>query len=112
MTAPWTAGVDMKVVSERLGHSQLAITADLYTHVSRGLGRIAADQIASVLTGPSAEVPTASLLQSPYSTPEEGTDEHQNPPTKKAPDRVSAGQGPAPSLSQRARPEGLEPPTF
>lgn len=32
------AGVEMKVVSERLGHSQISITADLYTHVNRGLG--------------------------------------------------------------------------
>jgi integrase len=60
-----TAGVDIKVVSERLGHSQLAITADLYTHVSRGLGRAAANQIASVLTTPSREVSAASLLQTP-----------------------------------------------
>ena len=32
-------GADLKVVSERLGHSQLAITADLYTHVNRRLGK-------------------------------------------------------------------------
>ena len=41
------AGVDLKVVSERLGHSQLAVTADLYTHVHRGLGQDAADRIAA-----------------------------------------------------------------
>jgi integrase len=29
----FAAGVDIKVVSERLGHSTIAITADLYTHV-------------------------------------------------------------------------------
>jgi integrase len=29
------AGEDLKVVSQRLGHSTLALTADLYTHVSR-----------------------------------------------------------------------------
>jgi integrase len=29
------AGVDIKVVSDRLGHSTTAITADLYTHVNR-----------------------------------------------------------------------------
>jgi len=91
-----TAGVDMKVVSERLGHSQLAITADLYTHVSRGLGRAAADQIAAVLTGPSGEVPTASLRQRPVSTAEGGADEPEDLSTKAAPDRVVAGQGPAP----------------
>ena len=35
------AGVEMKVVSERLGHSQISVTADLYTHVSRGVGQAA-----------------------------------------------------------------------
>ena len=28
------AGVNLKVVSERLGHSKIGITADLYTHVA------------------------------------------------------------------------------
>jgi hypothetical protein len=36
----------MKVVSERLGHSQISVTADLYTHVSDLVGRAAADKIA------------------------------------------------------------------
>jgi integrase len=38
------AGVDMKVVSERLGHSTIAITADLYTHVAEEVHRKAADR--------------------------------------------------------------------
>jgi len=29
-----SVGVDVTVVSQRLGHSQLAINADLYTHVN------------------------------------------------------------------------------
>ena len=57
------AGVDMKVVSERLGHSQMSVTADLYTHVNRGLGRDAADRIAAVLGSPSETVPSASLAR-------------------------------------------------
>jgi integrase len=44
------AGVDIKVVSDRLGHSTTAITADLYTHVNRNVGRVAANRIAEVLT--------------------------------------------------------------
>jgi integrase len=32
------AGVEMKVVSERLGHSQIPVTADLYIHVSNAVG--------------------------------------------------------------------------
>jgi len=59
------AGVDMKVVSERLGHSQMSITADLYTHVNRGLGRVAAEQIAGVLRAPNETLPSAFLAQTP-----------------------------------------------
>jgi hypothetical protein len=36
------AGVTLKVVSERLGHTTTAITADIYTHVSSSVGRSAA----------------------------------------------------------------------
>lgn len=32
-----TAGVHLKIVSERLGHSNIAITADTYSHVLPGL---------------------------------------------------------------------------
>jgi integrase len=41
------AGVAIKVVSDRLGHSTSGITADLYTHVSPAVGRDAADAIAA-----------------------------------------------------------------
>jgi integrase len=40
------AGVPLKVVSDRLGHSSIAITADTYSHVSVEVDRAAADQIA------------------------------------------------------------------
>lgn len=43
------AGVPIKVVSHRLGHSTTAITADLYTHVVPEVARGAADQIAALL---------------------------------------------------------------
>jgi integrase len=59
------AGVDLKVVSERLGHSQISITADLYTHVNRGLGRDAATRIAGVLNSTADALATASLPQTP-----------------------------------------------
>jgi len=55
------AGVDLKVVSERLGHSQISITADLYTHVSRGVSQAAADLIAGAMRGTSNALPAASL---------------------------------------------------
>ena len=107
-----SAGVAMKVVSERLGHSQTSITADLYTHVHQAVGRDAARQIAGVLKPSSRTVPSDFLAETALETSKGGTDEPTNPTTKQAPDRVSAGQGPSSSLSQRARPEGLEPPTF
>lgn len=40
------AGVALKTVGGRLGHSTTAITADLYTHISDAVGRSAADAIA------------------------------------------------------------------
>ncbi len=43
------AGVALKVVSERLGHSNTAITADLYTHVLPSVGQEAAERIEAVV---------------------------------------------------------------
>lgn len=43
------AGVPLKVVSHRLGHSALAITSDLYTDVIPAVAQDAADRIASLL---------------------------------------------------------------
>jgi hypothetical protein len=51
------AGVDIKVVSDRLGHSTTAITADLYTHVNAIVGRAAADRIAEALTAADETLP-------------------------------------------------------
>ena len=59
------AGVEMKVVSDRLGHSQISVTADLYTHVNKAVGRAAAEQIAGALKVSAETVPTASLQQGP-----------------------------------------------
>lgn len=50
------AGVDIKVVSSRLGHSTTTITADLYTHVSSAVARRAADAIASEIPVTRSEV--------------------------------------------------------
>jgi len=66
------AGVEMKVVSDRLGHSQISVTADLYTHVSRRLGNAAAEQIAGVLRAPSQAIPSAFLAQDPESGTQKG----------------------------------------
>ena len=44
-------GVPLKVVSDILGHSQLAVTADLYTHVLPAMRREAVNLLDSVLAG-------------------------------------------------------------
>lgn len=45
------AGVPLKVVSETLGHSSIAITADVYSHVTPDLKREAADAMDRALSG-------------------------------------------------------------
>jgi integrase len=42
------AGVHPKVVSERLGHANIGITLNLYSHVSEGMDRAAADLVAGL----------------------------------------------------------------
>ncbi len=51
------AGVAVKVVSERLGHSTTGITQDIYMHVAPRLGRDAADRIASLILAPDSRSP-------------------------------------------------------
>jgi integrase len=46
-----TAGVHPKVVSERLGHSGIAITFDLYSHVIPGMQADAADKLGAMMLG-------------------------------------------------------------
>ena len=48
------AGIHPKVVSERLGHSSIAITLDTYSHVVPGLQEAAASQLASLIRGDSS----------------------------------------------------------
>jgi integrase len=43
------AGVDMTVVSKRLGHSGIRITSDTYTHLLEGVGRQAAEAAAALV---------------------------------------------------------------
>jgi hypothetical protein len=87
------AGIDTKAVSERLGHSTMAVTADLYTHVVPSLGRDAARRIAGLLTNGSQ----ADAYEMPTSEAQEG------------PERRSDN---ASLQVDGARPKGFEPPTF
>ncbi len=43
------AGVDLKTVSERLGHSTISITADLYTHAVDGPDIEAAQRVQAAI---------------------------------------------------------------
>lgn len=45
------AGVHVKIVSERLGHSSVTITLDTYSHAIPGLQRDAAEKIAALIPG-------------------------------------------------------------
>jgi integrase len=44
-------GIPLKVMSDRLGHADIGITANTYTHVQRDLQHDAADRIAAYLLG-------------------------------------------------------------
>lgn len=44
-------GIDVKVVSGRLGHASVAITADLYQHVRPQVDQQAADKVAALILG-------------------------------------------------------------
>jgi integrase len=52
-TAALEAGVPMKVVSDRLGHSSIVVTANIYSHVTAATDRAAAAQIAATIDGAS-----------------------------------------------------------
>lgn len=49
-TMALTAGVHPKVVQERLGHSNIKITMDTYSHVLPGLQKSAAELVAALVT--------------------------------------------------------------
>ena len=46
------AGIHPKVVMERLGHANIAITLDTYSHVTAGLHENAAEQVAALFQTP------------------------------------------------------------
>ena len=51
-TLLWAQGVHPEIVQERLGHSQISLTLDTYSHVLPGMGREAASKIDALLTKP------------------------------------------------------------
>jgi integrase len=51
-TLALSAGVQPKIVQERLGHSSIQVTSDIYQHAIPGLQREAADTVAAMIKGP------------------------------------------------------------
>jgi integrase len=51
-TTSLDAGVDPKIVADRIGHANMAYTLAIYTHKSTGKDRGAAETVAGVLLGP------------------------------------------------------------
>lgn len=43
------AGVDMNIISKRLGHSRSSFTADTYAHMLEGVGRDVAEKAAALI---------------------------------------------------------------
>jgi integrase len=52
-------GIHLKVVSERLGHSNIGITADIYSHVTPGMCKDAAQKFQDMLSKSEAEEATS-----------------------------------------------------
>jgi integrase len=50
------AGVQAKIVSERLGHSSVAFTIDVYQHVLPGMQAEAAEVFAALIAGPAVRL--------------------------------------------------------
>jgi integrase len=50
-TAGLAAGVPVKVMSERLGHANTAVTSDLYQHVLPAMDAAAAATVAGLILG-------------------------------------------------------------
>ena len=50
-----SSGSPLKVVSERLGHSTIAITADLYTHVAPNIQEMHIDNLERLMNGESPQ---------------------------------------------------------
>jgi len=53
-TAALEAGAPLKVVSERLGHKSVGITADIYSHVRPEVDQAIADQVAGLIMSSNA----------------------------------------------------------
>jgi len=60
-TTSLDAGIDPKIVADRIGHANMAYTLAIYTHKSTGRDRGAAETVAGVLLGDLSPAPVASV---------------------------------------------------
>jgi integrase len=58
-TLALSAGEHPKVVQERLGHAAIAITLDVYSHVTEGLHGDAASRVAGIIFGTGVSTPVS-----------------------------------------------------
>lgn len=78
------AGIDMAIVSKRLGHSTITITSDTYSHLLGGVGRDAADR-ASALIPRAPKPPAADLRDHLVTTSPTDSTAEQAPETDEPP---------------------------
>jgi integrase len=50
-TLAFDQGIDVKIVSERLGHADITVTAQIYAHKSAGRDAVAAQRMANLIFG-------------------------------------------------------------
>jgi len=82
-TAALAAGIPAKVVSERLGHANIAITMDTYSHVLPGLDAHAAGTVARLILGDSGarqEPPVDKALTTGHPALDRGEEVKGEPP--------------------------------
>jgi len=60
-TVALAAGEHPKIVQERLGHANVSITLDIYSHVTEGLHADAAARVAGIIFGPAGAAVSTSL---------------------------------------------------
>ncbi|GAA2407321.1 tyrosine-type recombinase/integrase [Streptomyces glaucosporus] len=82
------AGVDLAIVSKRLGHSSISITSDTYSHLLAGVGRDAAERASALVprsrktapAAPAEDVCDHSVTTPPTDSADEAAPETTEPP--------------------------------
>jgi integrase len=97
-TAALAAGIPAKVVSERLGHANIAITMDTYSHVLPGLDAQAAGTVARLILGDAdneSDRPVDKTLTSGPRAPRIRREVKREPPGQELGDRGDSNPRPS-----------------